>query len=563
MATPVVPATGGTSTIGPFAADFATAFPALRLAIGMTGASGASQSQTRARQARRRLKAAGLPGDGTGGARAGEQSIWAVANSLLDVSIGAGAQSGPRFASPKPLSNALNSATVPLPVLEPPLEQLPGQQLFVDVDLDQFNRVFFQAVDDLLSPASAAKAFELDPAAYTAIATGRETLAQGYAQFEVDWLFDPTSPFSGTDAQRKVARDVFEQQMRATLMTAYSVDTIVQYDVAWNGAVSPAADGMIELFGQIEAMLAGSYAWSGLTVTATTAAPNGLSPGDRVSMVFTPGAGQAAPADGPYTIVSASGTTFTITVATGGTGTGTFAGTRQNAGLSTAHVGVSSTGPSPLTFLYGTPDVSDAAIASFDLRYSVTHLQLFLAPDSGTPGEARPSLWLQLVDALQPHVGPAGTGTNIPVVFRQFPTPPTLVSQAWAPFTPQSGSGNPIADAADWSYIFTYQAVLAAQDQVNSAITYNTDLRPPSGSTRAKALLRGSDGPYDLFTALARFSAVYGVIQTILPNLANPNWGPPSAHSAAASARSRPTPTGRRRSGQPPSRPWSTSPIPM
>ncbi|MDP1363286.1 hypothetical protein, partial [Klebsiella variicola] len=82
---------------------------------------------------------------------------------------------------------------------------------------------------------------------------------------EVDWLFGPQSPFTGTTAALAIAQDVFEQQMRAALMTAYSVDTIVQYDVTWNQQVSAAADGNIELFGQIEAVLAGSYSWSGTT----------------------------------------------------------------------------------------------------------------------------------------------------------------------------------------------------------------------------------------------------------------------------------------------------------
>ena len=72
-----------------------------------------------------------------------------------------------------------------------------------------------------------------------------------------------------TEAQIKAARDAFGQQMRAALQSAYSVDTIVQYDVAWNGAVPADADGAIELFGQVEATVSGTYACNGTTVTAT------------------------------------------------------------------------------------------------------------------------------------------------------------------------------------------------------------------------------------------------------------------------------------------------------
>jgi hypothetical protein len=525
VTTAVVPATTGSSDIGGFAAAFTKAFPAMKLAVGMNGGTAAAPAhQSKAGLARKQLKAKGLAGDGTGGSRAGEQSVWAVSASLLDISIGAGAGTGPRYLSPKPLDNTLNSDTVALPVLNSPLKSLAAQQLFIDVDLDQLNRVFFQAVDTVLSPASAAQAFELDPdhTAYDAIVKGRETLAQKYAAFEVDWLFKSGSPFTGTVTQARNARDVFEQQMRAALMTAYSVDTIVQYDVAWNQKVSAAADGYIELFGKVEATLTGSYVMNGTSADATTATPHGLSTTAPVNlfMMFTADAGQAAPTNGVYQAIGITPTTFTVSNVVGGSGAGKFNATLQNTGLSTAHVAVNSNGPSPLTFLYGNPDVASAATVSFDLSYNVTNLQYFLAPDSGTPGAARPSIWLQLVDPLLPHIAPVGTLTEIPVVFRQYPTSPTLVSQSCAPPPAVTGSsGNPIADHSMWKYIFTYQAMLAAQDQINGAITYNTDLRPPGGGGKNNSVaLRAAAGEthYSLFKALARFSAVYAVIQPIL-----------------------------------------------
>jgi len=536
VATAFVPATGGASSISQFAANFVGAFPAQKLAIGMNGTDTSSQQKLSSTAlARKRLKALKLAHDGSGGARAGSQSLWAAAASLLDISIGAGG-AGPRFLSPKPLDNVLNSASVKLPQLSSKLPALPAQQLFIDVDLDQLNRSFFQAVDEVLSPASAAKAFELAADAYDAIALGREALAQKYAQYEVDWLFGPQSPFTGTTTALGVARDVFEQQMRAALMTAYSVDTIVQYDVTWNQSVSAAADGNIELFGQIEAILAGSYSWSGLSLSATTNNPHGLTDGSRVLMIFQASSGQL-PVNGVYAVTVTGDTTFTITTATSGSGAGTFSATQQNAGLSTAHVGISSTGPSPLTFLYGDPDAAAAAVVPFDLRFAVTNLQFFLAP-AGTPGEARPSIWLQLVDPYPqgvPHVGPAGALTKIPVVYRQYPTPPTLISQTWAGFTPTSGSGNPIADGADWSYLYTYQAFLVAQDQINTAVTYNTDLsaasnNPPNSVSESP----GASGPYDLFTALARTSAVYGAVGPVLRNPADPAWADAVAAFATA-----------------------------
>ena len=475
---------------------------------------------------RRQLKNLKMASDGSGGARANSNSIWAAAASLLDISIGTAANSGPRFLSPKPLDNTLNSAMVPLPTLAPGLPQLPAQRLFVDVDLDQLNRSFFQAVDDLLTPASAAQAFEQAQNAYTTTALGREALAQKYSQYEVDWLFDAQSPFTGTGDQLAIAQEVFEQQMRAALMTAYSVDTIGQYDVTWNQAVSPAADGYIELFGQVQAMLYGTYSWSGNTISCTANSPHALVTGNQVFMSFAVQTG-SVPANALYTVTVIGDATFTIsTGSVSGQGSGGFVGTRQNAGLSTAHVGIESSGASPLTFLYGDPDIRDLDVVPFDLRYNVTNLQLFLEPPNNGD-EARASLWLQLVDPypnLPPHIGPDGKLTEIPVVVRQYPTPPTLVSQSWSNFTPKQPSGNPIADGADWSYTYTYQAFIIAQDQINTDVTYNTDISASGGGGGNLQAGPGAGPPYDLFTALARASSVLTAIQSILQNPEDPNW---------------------------------------
>jgi large repetitive protein len=524
VAATLVANTGGVNNLSAFAADFVAAFPAQKLAVGMNGTQSVPPQQlSSTAKARRALKSLKLANDGSGGARVGAQSIWAAAASLLDISIGIGPQAGPRFLSPKPLDNALDSGTVPMPTMPPTLPQLPAQRQFVNVDLDQLNRGFFQTVDDVLGPASAAQAFEQARAAYDTIVRGRESLAQKYSKYEVEWLFDAKSPFTGTHDQLVVAATVFEQQMRAALMTAYAVDTIGQFDVRWNQPVSAAADDAIELFGPVEAILDGEYAWTGITVTNTTTSPHGLATGDRVFMSFTVTSG-GTPANGLYTVAVTDELHFTI-VMPNGAGSGVFVGTRQNAGLSTAHVAISSQGPSPLTFLYGNPDVAERATVPFDLRFNVTNLQYFLGP-AGEPGEARPSLWLQLIDPYPqgiPHIGPAETLTTIPVVLRQYPTPPTLVSQGWADYTPQP-SGNPIADGANWSYLYTYQALLAAQDQVNSTITYNTDLSATPQSAARRKALAASDGPFSLFAALARASAVIGVVRPILQNLADPNW---------------------------------------
>ncbi|RZM37379.1 MAG: hypothetical protein EOP67_01570 [Sphingomonas sp.] len=536
VASIIAPQTGETGNLSAFAASFVAAFPERKLAVGLTSTDAAqppalaSSTQRLRTMLRGGLRGGLLATDGSDGGTAsgtgsGSQTLWAVQAAILDVTIGQAAGSGPRYLSPKPLDNALNTATIALPKLASSLKQLPAQRLFVDADLDQFNRVFFQTVDTLLGPASAAQAFQHAPAAYDTIARGRETLAQGYATFEIDWLFGPTSPFSGTLADLGIAREVFEQQMRSALMTAYAIDTIIQYDVAWTAPVSPMADHALELFGQVEAILVGRYSWNGTLLTATSSSARSLAKDDRVLMLFTADGGSSAPADAIYTVTDTTGgTEFTLAVPNG-SGKGSFSATRQNAGLSTAHVPIVSTGSSPLTFLYGTPDVAGHAIVSMDLRFNITNLQYFLAPP-GAVGEARPSLWLQLIDPYAtgqtPHIGPVGTITDIPVVFRQYPTPPTLVRQGWIDATTPPDGANPIAAHAQWDYGYTYQALLAAQDRISSTVTYNTDLSTTRPGAR---LLRAADGAvYTLFEALARASAVIDVVRPVLQTPAAPNW---------------------------------------
>ncbi|MFL6257219.1 MAG: hypothetical protein ACJ74T_19600 [Pyrinomonadaceae bacterium] len=459
-----------------FAGYFIQAFSTLTLAVGLGGAQQApTQLSSAARalaQARSRNESAALTStSGSTSSTSGLQSLWAVQSVLLDISIGTGTQQpGPLYMSPQPLDNTLNTAVVPLPSLPSqiqPATPWPTEQLFSDVDLDLYNRTFFAAVDSFLAPESAAQAFEQARAAYTTITQGRESLAVQYGRHEVDWMFDKTAPFSGTQEQLDDGRETFEQQMRAALMTAYSMDTIVQYPVIWNQTVPPAADDMISLFGQI------------------------------------------IPVGGDPVVI-------------------------QNSKLSAAHVEVRAGGtPGLLTFLYGTPNIQNISDVTLDLVYNVTHVEYYLEPASQTPEDmARPSIWLQLVNPYPngvPHVGPQGPGTNIPLVFRQYPTPPTILTQTGLGGTSSQGGGgdssDPLVAAASWHFTYSYQSQITAHDRILSTVTYNTDLRvASSGGGGTQALDDVGTQVFSLFEALARFNATYPVLLPILTAPTNPNW---------------------------------------
>lgn len=473
VSSPIAPTVGastddGTTSVSltDFAAAFVKAFDTLTLAVGLNGAQQAPTQLSSAARAHAQLRATAQNGGGQSSSSAGPQSLWAVQGTLLDISIGTGTQKpGPLFMSPKPLDNTLNTAVVQLPSLPsqiaPPT--WPQQQLFSDVDLDTYNRAFFQAVDNILMPASAAQAFEQAREAYKTIAYGRESIAEQYGTHEVDWMFPKTSPFTGSLDQLIAGQEAFEQQMRAALMTAYSLDTIVQYDVVWNSSVPTAADDMISLFGQ---------------VGPTTASP-----------------------------------------------------TKDGSGLSTSHVTVRAGGnPGLLTFLYGTPDIAAVSEVEFDLAFNVTHVEYYLEPASQTPPDAaRPSIWLQLVNPYPgglPHVGPQNQTTTIPLVFRQYPTPPTLIAQAGTAGASSQGgdSSDSLISAAAWHFTYSYQAQITSHDQVLSTITYNTDLRVSSGGGDDLLAAAADTQLFTLFQALARFNAAYPVLLPILTAPTNANW---------------------------------------
>jgi hypothetical protein len=449
-----LPDGSGTVQISDFAAAFVKAFPQLALAVGLNGAGSSSSQQSSVAKRRLALQSAGVASDGSSSG-SGSRSLWAVQRPMLDVTIG-GPNNGPFFSSPMPLDNTLNTATVSLPLLPPslvpPNTTWPSQQLFSDVDLDRFSNGFFQAVDNFLAPGSASAAFENATDAYTDTAEGRETLANLYSTNEIDWLFandanDKPSPYTGSADQLTAAQTAFGQQMRAALATAYTTDTVVQYNVSWSG---------------VPASIGDDYALFGTVVPSPATTLKG----------------------------------FTISSPT---------------------VPIKAAGTSTLTFLFGVPDVRDLQSLTLSLAWNVTHLEIFLVPSSQVPaGQARPSMWLQLVN---PYSAPPQIGTDIeiPLVFRQYPTPPTVVSQQATQGSSQPPSGNELVDAAAWHFTYAYQVQLTPHDLINTSITYNTDLSATSGGgAQLQAAAFAGAQRYTLFEALARFSATYPVILPIL-----------------------------------------------
>lgn len=455
----------GSVPLPDFAAAFTAAFPALVLSVGLGGAQQAQQRTSSAGRQRAALRAAGLASDDGGGDAPTPQSLWAVQRALVEIQVGQATASGPFYLSPTPLDNTLNSALVPLPPLPSALAPSGWPAQQLFTDVD---------LDRLNTVFFSAVDGFLAPA----------SAAQAFEQ--------------ANDAYTTVANG---RRTLADLYSTHEIDWLFGSDAPFTGPAAQLTAAQTAFGEQMRAALGTAYAVDTVVqygVQWASALPAGL--GDLYSLF-----GEVRPAGGA---VLPHG--FTLT---------------------TSQVPVVQEGASVLTFLFGVANAQDTASVSLDLELNVTHVQHFLEPASAVPaGEARPSIWLQLVDPYPqgaPHVGPAGP-VEIPVVFRQYPTPPTLISQqglAGAGGSVGLPAGNPLTAAAAWHLVYRYQVQLTPHDQLASAVTYNTDLSASAGGGD-DGLLRGADpaARYSLFEALARFSATFAVLSPVLTNLQDANW---------------------------------------
>lgn len=460
---------GNSVSLDVFAAAFVQAFPQLLLSVGLNGGQAPAGAQAavarRSRAARnaKALRAAGIASDGSGSGQAGPQSLWAVQGALLQISIGTGTGSGPYYLSPKPLANALTSGTVPLPSLPPALQPATWPASQMVTDVDlDLVNASFFSALDLMLAPASAAQ------AFTQARDAYLTMANGRASL-------------------------------ATLYASNEIEWLFPAQSPFTGSQAQWQAGQEAFEQQMRAALATAYTTDTIVqygVSWTGALPDGI--GDQYELF-----GTVVPTDG-------------IALNRGFT-------------LSSPHVAIPQQGAGLLTFLFGVNDVRDTAEQALDLSFNVTHIQHFLAPAGETPpDEARPSIWLQLVRpyATLPHLGPTGSETVIPLVFRQFPTPPTMLRQQAEPGsgTGQAESDNPLVAAAAWHLDYVYQVQLTPHDQIVTAVTYNTDLTVSGGLQGRAALLRDGPVSYTLFEALARFSATYPVIQDVLTDRASPNW---------------------------------------
>lgn len=375
------------------------------------------------------------------------KGLWAVSKKVTDLTL---SNTVRYYLAPKPLDTSLRSGTVPMPNNLTALSSLPDKRTFNDVSLDDIARSAFAAIDAALGAESASNLFQKSQDLYSQVAYAREDIADRYADNEVTWLLQDNA-FIGDDSDLCQGRDQMAQQMRAALSSAYVVNTIIQTKVAFNQALPSNMGNRLQLFGQMQ-----------------------------------------RPTDG------------NVQEDAGGFGLGT-----ARVDVPSGSGGQTTT----TTFLYGVTDqkIEDSRYQEFPLEWAVSHLQVFLEDrviDYCEHGEAAPpSIWLQLINSFPspPKMG----DTIIPLAYREYPTPPTMVVQTAKRDTEDTGTT--LADQTRWIYTSTYQARLLAADEITLNLIYNT-----GGSTQSADRLLGDDEAeetYTLFEALTRFQSGYEILQ--------------------------------------------------
>lgn len=163
-----------------------------------------------------------------------------------------------------------------------------------------------------------------------------------------------------------------------------------------------------------------------------------------------------------------------------------------------------------LAFVFNSKNVLQEAYVPLEMEYKISHLEFDRQTVPGIEGYVE-SRWLAFVNG--PFTYKLGGGvSNIPVVNRALPTPPSVQEQLAQKAIDEPSTAE---ELTKWDYSFNYTYDQGASDVIQLSIELNL---PPSISPTT--LL--ADEP-DLFTALAQFVTNYPAVEqdlkTYLPKM--------------------------------------------
>ncbi|MCT2409154.1 hypothetical protein NZD88_16525 [Chryseobacterium antibioticum] len=382
------------------------------------------------------------------------------------------------FYAPKPLATSLVSkGGVPI------CDYLTGQgldcskgevQTFTSIDMDNWGAQSLNAIDVFLSADYAIPAFlvdqlksdeekawletqGIDATTYLQAITNAKTKLAGAISSEVEPIL--TAPYvssvPGDNTSLDNAKDKFEQQLLNQLGNAYTVNALVQFEVT----------------AESDFVASGNYQ--------------------------TPPRLYGTPVIGNKTD-----------------------GEAKEYSISTSKIQLNEKDAidkdSFLTFSFTTKNAKEFTSVDLDITYVVTHVECDISEVAGINGY-KGSNWLTFIipadvssntgstlkaasvaSSLQQSLG----NVDIPVVLRNYPTPPTLTTQTGKGVSVEGDTTKTrLAKASEWDFSYSYTEDQAAQDKIFSDIEFNMIPNPSVKMFGAPSR--------DLFSDLAQFVTVW------------------------------------------------------
>ncbi len=333
---------------------------------------------------------------------------------------------------------------------------------FNGVDIEKLAQTCLAAIDTFLQADFAIPAWQVEQAMvqngagddqilypYQYIINAKQTLADNIVKHLSTVLEDGNIP---DDDNIKNAAERLRQELLISLSNAYSIDTVLQFNV---DVTSPYTDPDIiapNLFGKV-------------------IDPNDTTQTDQKAYAF-------------------STTRFSLQKSDSQAGQQSY-----------------------LTILFNSKKENDLHLKGgnfpIELQYEINSMEHDIEKVTSIDGY-QSSSWLTFIlpfDSADTQLG----NLKIPIPLRAYPTSPSLTAQNFesVKLDPVSGitESDKLQEAKKWNYVYTYDYLRAQQDTINTDIILNV----PSGGMQAR-LFADEEEP-DLFAALLQFSAAYPGIQ--------------------------------------------------
>ncbi|HET9638393.1 MAG TPA: LysM peptidoglycan-binding domain-containing protein [Allosphingosinicella sp.] len=233
VAAPFASGAGQAQSLAQFAADFEAAFAGLKLATG--------PQHTHFAPVLAKASLRATAGGGTGAAPSGSvRPLWVVDFSTNGIDYGIDAAT-PRFYALEPLSTVpFSTDGVSVPTYSSDTGIGPAVPMnFRGADPEQWNLAFLEAIDLVLSAPYAAAA-----ASVPALASQLESIVSAKLDIAKGLTTLVAAVGHDSSAGLKASQDAMTQQLLVSLTSAYTVQSLVQFDVTATGAgvgkISPA-----------------------------------------------------------------------------------------------------------------------------------------------------------------------------------------------------------------------------------------------------------------------------------------------------------------------------------